>query len=142
MTGATTSRALRLPAVSLSYGVPDLLRSEGHVDMTHPQVADCVDDSVLDGRRGADRPGFTYALGAERVVRGRRDGVVGLEPGELVCRRHPVVEQAGGQRDGIAVVDDLLEQRLPGTLRDAAMDLALDQHRIDLAPAVVHRDVP
>ena len=45
------------------------------------------------------------------------------------------------QLAAVVVVDDLFEQRLRDALRDAAVDLALDDHRVDDVAAVVDRDV-
>src|SRR5262249_40008142 len=66
---ASAAAPLRIWAVSLPDGLPYLLGCERHVQVTHPEVAECVDGSVLDGRRGADRPRFTDALDAKGVVR-------------------------------------------------------------------------
>ena len=61
---------------------------------------------------------------------------------DLVRGRHQVVDQrAGHQLAGLGVVDDLLEQRLGDALRDAAVQLAFDDHRVDDVAAVVDGDV-
>ena len=56
----------------------------------------------------------------------------------VVGARHRVVHVAAGQQlAAVAVVDHVLHQRLADALRDAALDLAFADHRVDGAPAVV-----
>ena len=50
-----------------------------------------------------------------------------------------VHERAGHQLAGLVVVDALV-QRLPDSVHDPAVHLAVDQHRVDRRPAVVDRD--
>ena len=49
--------------------------------------------------------------------------------------------QRSGEQLPVVVVDRSFPQRLPDALDDAAVHLALDNHRIDLRAAVVDRDV-
>ena len=52
--------------------------------------------------------------------------------GRSVCPRHGVVQKARGQElSARAIIDDVFRQRLADALRQAAMHLALDDHRID-----------
>ena len=48
-----------------------------------------------------------------------------------------VVDEAGGQKLAVIVVDEFLEQRRADALRHAAMDLAVDDHRIDDPAAIL-----
>ncbi len=56
--------------------------------------------------------------------------------------RHPVVGERGGERLAVGVEDDLLVQRLRDALGEPAVLLALDEQRVEDAPAVVDGDVP
>ena len=57
---------------------------------------------------------------------------------ERVGARHRVLHERGGQElAGLRLVDDLLHQRLPHALRDAAVDLALERDGIDDGADVV-----
>ena len=52
-----------------------------------------------------------------------------------------VLGQRRRERVAVVVVDDLLPQRLRDPRREAAVHLAVDQHRVEDAAAVVDRDV-
>src|SRR5215472_19217555 len=122
-------------------GPPDPVRAHRHVDVADTKVGQRVDHRVLDRGPGPDRSPLADALRPQGVPVGGGRQRDGDERGELRRARHRVGGEAG--RLGIArlVVDEGLEQRLGGALRDPAVDLPLDQHRVDAAPAVVHRDV-
>ena len=98
-------------------------------------TADCTA-----GRR-ADRARLADALGPERVDGRRRLHVHDLEAGQLGGRDHPVVGQVGRDRVAVLVVADLLQQRLGGALGHAAVDLALEEQRVDHPAGVVAGDV-
>ena len=57
---------------------PDLLGRDRDVDVADAQVPQRIDHRVGDRRRGADRGRLADALGADRVVRRRRDGLADL----------------------------------------------------------------
>src|SRR5256885_173609 len=85
----------------------------------------------------ATAAGLAAALHAQRIVRARRHRGVDVETGQVVGARHAVVhERAGHELAGI-VVDAVLEQRLADALGDAAVHLALDDHRVDDLAEVV-----
>ena len=94
-------------------------------------------------RQAADAivPASPHALDAERVHRRRRDRVVGLDVRHLAGPRHRVVHHGAGEELAVVVVDRDLLQRLAHALDHAAVNLALDDHRVDVRAAVVHRDV-
>jgi len=88
-----------------------------------------------DGRRLAD------ALHADGVVRTRRDGVVRHEVRQLGRLGHRVLVHAARLQVAVLVVGRALEQRRADALGDAAVDLPLDDERVDDLPAVVDADV-
>ena len=106
-----------------------------------PKGEERVDHRGVDGRRRADGARLADALGAERVDERRRLHVDELEAGQLGRRREGVVGQVGRDRVAVLVVADLLEQRLRRALRDAAVDLALEQERVEHPAGVVARDL-
>jgi hypothetical protein len=61
--------------------------------------------------------------------------------GQLGGRRDAVAEHRVGQEGAVLVVHRLLEHRLGDALRDAAVHLPVDDHRVDHGAAVVDRDV-
>ena len=82
------------------------------------------------GRRG-DGADFAATLDANRIVpatgalRRRRD----LR--QVICARNAVIhERAGEELTAHRVIDTVLAERLADALHDAAMDLALDDHRV------------
>ena len=66
---------------------------------------------------------------------------LGLEVRQVAGARDRVGRERAGHVVAVLVEGDLLEQRLRDALGDAAVDLALDQHRVRDAPRVVDRDV-
>src|SRR5262249_35315549 len=127
----------RLPALSrrLRLGTldraPDLFRRQRHVDLLDAVISERVEHRVDDNGEAAGAAGFAAALGAQRIrSRGRgmiadRDWWDGLRPRPCV-----VPERTGERLAGIVVID-LFDQRLADALRDAAMQLTGDDHRID-----------
>jgi hypothetical protein len=51
--------------------------------------------------------------------------------------RHAIVHERAGDELSVLVIDHAFEQRLADALRDPAMDLALDDHRVDHGADVV-----
>src|SRR5712692_7208012 len=99
-----------------------------------------VDYGVRNRRRRTHRCRLSDALRAEGMVRRGRGGLVGLPVRGLERRGHVVVYEAAARDVALVVVADLLVQRGADPLREAAVDLALDDHRIDDVAAVVDRD--
>ena len=62
-----------------------------------------------------------------------------MERRQVVGARHGVIHHRAGHELAVLVVDRAFEQRLADALRDAAMHLALDDHRIDHGAEVVDR---
>ena len=63
-----------------------------------------------------------------------------LERRQVVGARHGVVHERRGHELAAEVVDRAFEQRLADALGKAAMDLALDDHRVDQPAEIVRRD--
>ena len=66
-------------------------------------------------------------------------GGVDLERRQVIGARHAVVHERAGHELAVLVVDRAFEQRLADALRDAAVHLALDDHRIDQHAEIVDR---
>ena len=60
---------------------------------------------------------------------------------EIVRVRHGVIHERAGDELAGFVVDDMLHQRLAGALRDAAVDLAVQQQRVELDAEVVDHGI-
>jgi hypothetical protein len=67
--------------------------------------------------------------------------VAHLEVRHLVSARHSILHEGPGEELAFLVVEQLLFDRGADALGEAAMKLALDDHRVDRPPAVVHGDV-
>ena len=65
-----------------------------------------------------------------------------VEIAEIVGARHAVIlERAGEELARVRLVHHLLDERLADPLRDAALDLALAQERVQHAADIVHRGI-
>ena len=102
-----------------------------------PNSLERVDRRVHDARGRAEGAGFADALGAERIDRRRRDRGVQLEAREVGGARQRVVHERAGQQLPVVVVDGLLDHRLADALRQPAVNLPLDDQRIDQVARVV-----
>ena len=119
---------LRASVAAFLQRRPHRLRGRRHGEIL---AADRVGDGVDDRRRRRDRAGLAAALDAERIATGIGRGRVDLERRQVVGARHAVVHERAGHELAVLVVDRALQQRLADALGDAAVDLALDDHRID-----------
>src|SRR6267143_5916534 len=109
------------------------------MDAERPQR---VDHRVRHGRHGAGRAGFARAFYPERIT-GRGDRAV-VQPniGDTVRAGYFVIHEGAGEKlPGYRVVDRAPAHHLPDSLRDAAVQLAVEQDVIDDPAAVVHRGV-
>src|SRR5207249_7284483 len=120
---------------------PEPIGVERHLTHPHPERRERIVDRLGDERRHGDGAGFPYPLDTERVERRRRLDVADLDLGDLERGRHQEVHERRGERLAGVVVDDALVERAADALRDAAADLALDDHRIHQGAAVVLDDV-
>ena len=120
---------------------PDPLRGQRCLEVADPEMAQRVDDGVVDGRDRPDRAGLADALGAEGVDERRRLHRHEVERRQLGRRDHGIVGEVGGPRLAVGVVVHRFEQRLGDALGDAAVHLAFRQQRVDERAGVVDRDV-
>src|SRR5262245_5229119 len=120
---------------------PDLFRSERKVNMRNPEWGKRINYGVGDGGCGTDRSGFADTFRTERVNWRRCDRMVEFKSRQLVSLRNSVIHQFSGQQLTVLVIDYLFKKRLRHSLRDAAMNLPLDNHRVDLIPAIINRDI-
>ena len=96
------------------------------------QHAGRVADGVEDRRRGRDQHMFAEPLRAERPFRVRHFDQDRFHRRHVADRRDQIVVQILG-----AAGDVFFHQRHADALRDAALDLALDQQRVDRAADIV-----
>src|SRR6516165_1882774 len=126
------------PAAHVAKRAPDRFGPDRQTDVAHAKMPQRVDDRIADRSGRADRAALACSLHAEWIARrgGRKKSAV--KRGKVRRPRHGVIEEARGQQmPGRAVVDDMLSKRLADALRQAAMHLALDDHRIDDHAAIV-----
>ena len=100
-----------------------------------------IHDRVDDRRRRSDGARLADALHPQRVMRTRRRRPVELEAHQIVGSRHRVVHQRSGQKLAALVVHRALPECLTDTLRQAAVQLAVNDHRVDDVADVVARQV-
>ena len=119
----------------------DALRRRRHFVDLDAEQRERVVDGVDHRRRRADGAAFAEALGLGNRVRARRLHVVQLDRRHLARGRRHVVGEIGGEDAAGLVVDDFFEQRVADALGDAAMHLALGDHRIDDAAGVLRDQI-
>ena len=102
-----------------------------------PNGANASTTAFTTAGRRSDGGRFADALGADRVMRRRRHGVPGLQMRHLERGRDQVVHQRPAQAVALLVEGDHLHQRHADAVDDAAVHLALDDHRVDPGAAVV-----
>jgi len=125
-------------AARVAQRAPDRFRPNRQGDIAYAKMPQRIDDRIADCGGRADRSAFACPLHAEWIAgRGaRKEG--GAKGGNIGRPRHAVIEKARGQElPGDAVVDDMFRKRLADALRQAAVHLPLDNHRIDDHAAVV-----
>src|SRR5438067_102906 len=95
-------------------------------------------DHGIDERRGRTHRGrLANAFGAYRMVRRRCDSLIGLEVGRLPTRWQEVIGEVRAEAVALLVEGDELHERDAKALGKAAMDLTLDEPRIDPYTTVV-----
>ncbi len=110
--------------------------------MLDAERGESVEDRVDDGLRRGDATGLTRALDAERIGGGRQFIEDDVERRQIAGARQRVIQQRPArQLARLRVVDRVLEQRLADALRNAALDLALGQQRIDQPAVIVDRGI-
>src|SRR5215467_2128772 len=137
------TRASRRPTPGARRGLSSEGREEpdggdGDLADAGAEVGDGVLDCVRDGCRAGDGAALADALDAERVD-GRRVLVESdRELGQLVGLRDRVVHQAPGEQLAACVIHDFFHEPGADTLRRAALQLRLHDHRIDGAARIVN----
>ena len=106
-----------------------------------PERAQRVHHRVRNRGSRTGRPTFPDAFDAHRVVGTGRDSSLGFEHRQVGGGGEEVGREVAGQQLPVLVVDDAFVERLGEPLRDRAVHLAVDDHRIDHRAAVVDRDV-
>src|SRR5205085_12555039 len=119
---------------------PHPARQAGHVDVADPEVGDGVDDGVDEGGGATHAAALPDALAPDRVVGRGGDDLVQLEVRGLPCGRDHVVHVVGPDAVALGVERDHLVVRHGEGLGETAVQLALDDHRVDPDATVVDTD--
>ena len=61
--------------------------------------------------------------------------------GHVIRARHTIIHEAASQKLGVFVIHDILQQGLAQPLRNAAMNLPQQQHRIHDSAEIIHQAV-
>src|SRR5215208_5385018 len=125
----------------LTEDAPDLGGRQRHVHVPHAVGRERVHHGVDDRGGRADRRRLGDAPGAERVV-GRRCDCLACLPllRDLHRSGDEVVHEVAVEVVAFLVEFDDLHERGAYALCQAAVDLALHDHRVDADAAIVHRD--
>src|SRR5262249_37927032 len=128
------------PRARVAQCAPDGFRPDRQGDIAYARRPWRVDDRIADCGGRADGSALACPFDAEWIARcgARQKG--GAKGGNIGRPRHAVIEKARGQElSGDAVVDDMFRQRLADALRQAAVHLSLDDHRIDADAPILPR---
>src|SRR5436309_14454058 len=121
-----------------AHYAPDALWGSGHRDVGDAERGEGVEDRVHYRRRAGDGAAFADTFGAQWVCRAGDGAEIDADRRQHVGARDAVIQEGAGQQlAAVAVVDDVLDQRLAGALGDAALDLALRQKRVDDSADIV-----
>ena len=115
----------------------DALRRRRYFVDLHAERRERIVDRIHHRRRRADSAAFAQALGLGDRVYARRLDVMQFDRRDLMRGRRQVVGQRCGEDAAVVVVDDLLQQRVADALGDAAVHLAVGDHRIDDAAGIL-----
>ena len=108
----------------------------------HAERRERVIDGVEHRRRRADGAALAQPLGLRDGRSVERFQVKQLDRRHLAARRRQKIGERRREDVAAFVVDDLFQQRIADALRDAADDLAVDNHRIDQAAGILGHDEP
>ena len=125
----------------LIHNPPNRFRFHRHIQMLHAKRRQRINDRADDRRRRADRSRFANAFYAERIHRRRRLRSIQLQPGNVRRPSAPRSPSTPGDQLALLVVNHFFIQRLTDRLHDAAVNLSVDQHRVDHLAAIIDRDV-
>src|SRR6516165_5352087 len=113
-----------------------------HVDVGYAQMSERIDDRVDDGSRCPDRAKLAAAFHTKRIMCARRAERFGMHHRDIVSARHTIIHEGPRQQlAGYVIIDAGFAECLADTLHESAVDLPLDDHRIDNGTDVIHRDV-
>ena len=99
-----------------------------------------VENGVDDRRRSSQAAGFTDALRAERVVGRGNLRQLNIEGGNIIGPSQCVIHQrTGSELCALGVVDRMFAQGLTDTRGDAAVNLALNDNRIDRTANILNQ---
>ena len=133
---------MRSSRTCISHSLPNARAGRRHVEALDPERAQRIDNGVDDCRQRSDRAGFTGALRTERVPLGRHRVRGYLHVRHRVGPRHAIIHEASRQvLTQLAVVDNLLHQRLAESLRDPTVDLAFQANWVHHCADIVDHDV-
>src|SRR5712672_906410 len=110
---------------------PHLPGCDGNIDMTYTCMGKGIDDRVGNGLRSTHCGGFTYTFGANRMVRRWCDGFIRLPVRCLHGGWDQVVLEIATQDVASLVIRELLVHGRGQSLRQTAVNLPLDDHRVD-----------
>jgi len=108
-----------------------------------PREASASSAALITAAGAPMAPAFPAALGAERVVgAGLAFVALGDERRQIVRARHRIVHERPADRLAAAIIGATLQQRLADALGEPAVDLGLDDHRVDDGADVVDAPKP
>jgi hypothetical protein len=145
---ATDVAAGRAPLLILSGSrlsrvdrLPHIFGRCWHLHMLHAKRRERVDDCIHHRLGAGNRACLTCAFHPHRVDRTGRDGARRLVGRQHMRRRNGVVHQRTSDQLPVLVVHCPLVKRLSDALRDAAVDLTIDDQRVDDIATVIDSHV-
>src|SRR6516164_3964078 len=130
--------ALR-PGFGGAQRTPDRLRPDWQGYVAHPKMPERIDDGVRDGRRGPYGPALAAAFRPQRIAGRRRHNEGRVKRRKVIGPWQRVIHEAAGKDLPRTVINDPLGERLADALREPAVHLTLDNHRVDHHSAVIDR---
>jgi hypothetical protein len=117
---------------------PDGFRRQRHIDVGDAERRQRIKHRADDRGRRGNRSRFAAAFRAQRVV-GAWLALVefGFDQRQISGAGQRVVQELPGQDLAAAIVEAQLAQRLAQALGDAAVNLSVDDHRVDHGADVV-----
>ena len=132
----------RFGVARIVYNLPDSTGRGWHVDVGHAQICERVDDGVDDRSWCPDGSELTAPFYTERIVCALGTQCLSVHHGDVISAWHAVIDERSGQKLARCfIIDALFAERLAYTLHQSAMDLTLDDHRIDDGADVIHCNI-
>lgn len=120
---------------------PDVFAFDGQVNVSDAERRERVNDGVDEAGSGADGSGFTDAFDAHGIHGCGGDGASQFHARNVGSARESVVGEFAADELALGIVDGFFEKNLSDGLDDAAVNLAIDEERIDDVAAVVDGDI-